>query len=253
MTLRARAAIAAAQRRGIAVVLSTARPPRSIRSLHRDPHLRAPVITSNGALIYDLHEDRPILHRPMPRGVALRVLAAVRTIDPPVSVGLELADEWYVNRIDARLQANIDAGRVAVVPIASNLESVIATTAGGVSKVYFTGTIDQRGAARASITQFGLNAEVAFTSSGVGFVEVSAVGVDKGAALRMLAKRLGVSLDGTIIVGNGEDDLAALRVAGLAIAMGQASDLVKGTVHVVTSPNSADDWAEAIERYALAD
>jgi len=35
--------------------------------------------------------------------------------------------------------------------------------------------------------------------------------------------------------------------------MGHAADQVKRAAHAVTSPHTDDGWAEAIERYVLAD
>jgi len=59
------------------------------------------------------------------------------------------------------------------------------------------------------------------------------------------------NVDATLALGDGENDIPALQVAGLAIAMGNASDLVKGAANVITGPNTADRWVEAIERYSL--
>lgn len=251
VTRRTRAAIEAARRRGIKVVLNTARPPRWIRSLHRDLNLSEPVITYNGALIYDFQQDRTVLHRPIPREIARRTLRAIRSVDSALNVGMELADEWHVDRIDPRLQADLDAFRLAMAPLVSDLDAVIATTTRGISKLYVVGTASQREAIKARIARDGPSAPVEFTSSGADFLEISAAGVDKGTALRALARHLDVPLERVIALGDGENDVSALRVAGLGIAMGHADGSVRRAADLVTGSNTNDGWADAIERYAL--
>ena len=72
--------------------------------------------------------------------VTPRVRAAIAALQRP-SIGIELADEWHVDRLDERLQDDIEAGRVAVAPTVSDLERVIVTTIRGVSKMVRSSTI----------------------------------------------------------------------------------------------------------------
>jgi hydroxymethylpyrimidine pyrophosphatase-like HAD family hydrolase len=50
-----------------------------------------------------------------------------------------------------------------------------------------------------------------------------------------------------------DNDLEMFGVAGFSIAMGNATDEVKAAASGTTGSNDEDGWAEAIERYVLAD
>src|SRR6185295_18126065 len=53
ITGRTHAAIRRARERGVAVVLASARPPRSMRRYHRELELDTPLVAYNGALVWD--------------------------------------------------------------------------------------------------------------------------------------------------------------------------------------------------------
>ena len=54
------------------------------------------------------------------------------------------------------------------------------------------------------------------------------------------------------MVGDADNDLAGLRAAGLAVAMGNANEHVRRICHVVVADNNHDGCAEAIEKYLIA-
>ena len=65
-------------------------------------------------------------------------------------------------------------------------------------------------------------------------------GVSKESGLRAALARLGASLDGTVGVGDGENDEAFLRVVGFAVAVANAVPTVAAEADLVTSaPNGA--------------
>lgn len=79
-------------------------------------------------------------------------------------------------------------------------------------------------------------------------IEVMPLGVDKGTGLSALAEYLNLTPAEVMAVGDGENDLAMLRYAGLSVAMGNACDTVKKTARVVTETNDEDGLAKAVER-----
>ena len=86
---------------------------------------------------------------------------------------------------------------------------------------------------------------------GVDFINVIAPEISKGKALEALASFLGIPLTGVIAIGDGANDISLLSKAGLAIAMGNATDEVKAVADYVTLDVDHSGVAAAINRFLL--
>lgn len=85
-------------------------------------------------------------------------------------------------------------------------------------------------------------------SGGWGNLEITKSGVNKGKALTILCKKLGISLSETAAFGDSLNDLDIIRTAGIGIAMGNAMQEVKDAADYVTGTNDACGVAEFIGR-----
>lgn len=84
-------------------------------------------------------------------------------------------------------------------------------------------------------------------------IELSAPGLSKAVGLQKLAEYAGITLDEMIMVGDGNNDLEALKAVGLAIGMGNCFHTVREVADVIVADNDHDGCAEAIEKYLLAE
>ena len=82
--------------------------------------------------------------------------------------------------------------------------------------------------------------------SEVSSLECSAKGVSKGSGLERLCSLIGVPPDECVAVGDAENDIPALRLAGLGVAMGNAPEHVKAAADRVVSDPDSGGCAEAI-------
>jgi Cof subfamily protein (haloacid dehalogenase superfamily) len=82
-------------------------------------------------------------------------------------------------------------------------------------------------------------------------IEVLPPGASKGAALKQVLKELGIPLEATLAIGDAENDVEMVQLAGVGVAMGNASAHLKEVARYTTSTNDKDGVAEAIERFAL--
>jgi len=82
-------------------------------------------------------------------------------------------------------------------------------------------------------------------------VEILPPGASKGAALRQLLKDLRIDAANVLAIGDAENDLEMLQLAGIGVAMGQAEQNIKDGADYVVASNAEDGAAEAIERFAL--
>lgn len=87
-------------------------------------------------------------------------------------------------------------------------------------------------------------------SVGMG-IEISPNGANKGEGLQALCDYLHLSMEQSMAVGDGGNDVDIMKVAGLAVAMGNAIEEVIELADVVTEDCDHDGAAKAIERYML--
>ena len=78
------------------------------------------------------------------------------------------------------------------------------------------------------------------------FVNLTRHGVDKGSAVRVIAAEYGVSLDEVMYVGDGLNDVPALRIVGCPVAMGNAEPAARALARHVVADVEADGVAEAL-------
>ncbi|WP_034918141.1 sugar-phosphatase [Erwinia sp. 9145] len=83
------------------------------------------------------------------------------------------------------------------------------------------------------------------------YLEIMDKRVNKGAGVKALADKLGLTRDQVMTLGDQENDIAMLEFAGTGVAMGNAIDSVKAVAQFVTKTNSEDGVAHAIEKFVL--
>ncbi|PYZ98202.1 phosphoglycolate phosphatase [Alteribacter lacisalsi] len=89
--------------------------------------------------------------------------------------------------------------------------------------------------------------ELEITNSSLTNLEINAAGINKAYALKKVCKRLGITMNEVMAVGDSLNDLAMIKEAGIGVAMGNAQDYVKKQADYVTSTNLEHGVAEAIE------
>jgi Cof subfamily protein (haloacid dehalogenase superfamily) len=85
------------------------------------------------------------------------------------------------------------------------------------------------------------------------YCDVIPPGINKGRIVEVLGARLGLDHSEIAVLGDMDNDLEMFATAGFSIAMGNATDEVKSAAGATTGSNDEDGWADAVERYILAD
>ncbi|MFC2033966.1 Cof-type HAD-IIB family hydrolase [Chloroflexota bacterium] len=85
----------------------------------------------------------------------------------------------------------------------------------------------------------------------VDFINVLTSGVSKGEALEALTSFLGVTLNETVAIGDGANDISLLSKAGLAIAMDNGPDELKAVADHVTLSIEHNGVAAAVDEFLL--
>jgi hypothetical protein len=83
------------------------------------------------------------------------------------------------------------------------------------------------------------------------YLDVTHPTADKGHAARAFARHWGVPMEEVAVLGDMANDLPMFAVAGLAIAMGNATPEVQARADAVTATNDEGGWARAIDEIVL--
>ncbi|RMG76506.1 MAG: HAD family hydrolase [Chloroflexi bacterium] len=82
-------------------------------------------------------------------------------------------------------------------------------------------------------------------------VEVLPPNTSKGSALKHLLKTLGVEAENVLAIGDGENDIEMIQLAGVGVAVANADERLKSVADHVVASNQDDGVAEAVERFVL--
>lgn len=247
-------AIEEAVQQGKYVVLNTGRClSELVRYLDIIPGLRF-VNSVSGALVYDLQKKQAIYQQAMEPELICQLFEFAREEDAMPQI---LSEKSYVKRAHYEIMEQFQIAHFK--PIysyaATKLEDFEAEYRKNPFPVekfnIYHRTVESREVTKRKIMMAGLPVEMAyaeFTS-----LEITACGVDKGVGLQKLSEHLGLSMEDVIVVGDSDNDIGALKVAGLAVAMGNAKGGIKRLADVQVADCEHDGCAEAIYKYLLAE
>lgn len=239
ITARTREALEAVQRRGIVVVFVTGRPLRWAREVFDDVGEHGLAIVSNGALVWDVTNDRPDLVRPVGAESGLSVCERIRAAVPGSTFGVETLaglalEPGFIERYPvppdtprAPIQDIFDAG---VLKILARHEELT-------PREYWD----------AAAQVAGPDVEIVWSSTST-LLEMSAPGVTKGSTLELWAARHGIGAQQVIAFGDMPNDLAMLTWAGTSYAMANAHPSVIAAADHVAGHHDQDGVAEVLER-----
>jgi hypothetical protein len=217
---------------GLGITIATGRMPLSVDFYREALDIRLPVIYYNGGLIRDA-AGMELLRRELPRGVLAKVqeLFSAAPVHP-----IFFRDEqlYCLDRTLPIRQFCDDEGlRAHVIPDPEEFLRL-----GAFMKGLFIGHRGDLVVLRADLEGLlGDDARLVHTAEQ--YLELLPVASTKGAALAHLAAHLGVPLDRVVAVGDHDNDLEMVEVAGLGVAMAHAPESVRAVADRV-APAPAD-------------
>ncbi|MGH8888828.1 MAG: HAD family hydrolase [Acidothermaceae bacterium] len=233
-------ALARVEEAGAAVVLVTGRPPRWIAPVAAATGHHGVVICSNGAIIYDLHDERIVESFLIPSPTVVQVVEILRAAMPELGFALETGTDVYATA-DYRSGWEINPD-----PLAPSfpLSEVTAHDAAKLLASHPTMDVDDL----LHRTSELVSHLVAPThSNGRGLVEMGALGVSKATTLARFAAELNVEPTEVVAFGDMPNDLPMLAWAGMSYAVANAHPLVLEAVDRTTKSNNSDGVACVLE------
>ena len=243
---RTRAALGACFAAGVDVVMVTGRPVRWMAPVADLADHHGTAVCSNGAVRYDLHDERVVSWRALSCATVLAAAAALRVQYPNAHFALETLQgfrreaDYEVTHEDARRApvgelAELVADEPQVIKLLWRGRNVSADAMLAVARTALTGI--------ASPVHSGALGSL---------IEISALGVDKASGLAELVAERGIDPADVVAFGDMPNDVPMLVWAGRSYAMADAHPEALAAA-ADTAPSCADDGvAQVIERLLAA-
>lgn len=247
-------ALEKARRMGVLIVPVTGRPAQGLPQAVLDlPGLRY-AVTSNGATIRDLQENRYLLEKHLTPADCLRVLEACADFDMIREVfreGVGYLTQWDRDILWARYEGTpmmeYVLGTRRVLP--GSLEEFLREDDRPLEELFFlTDSPEVKESLRQRLSALP---DISFADPAPKDLEVMVGGINKGEALLYLLNLLGIEPQETLAIGDGGSDLPLLKAAGIGVAMDNALPFVKEAADWVTASCDADGVALALERFVF--
>ncbi len=235
---------------GVSVMLASGRHQEAIYPYWKELDLDLPVICSNGACLFDFSLDRPVSHTPLTKLQARGVLELIRKYQincmlyaddfmgyEAVSHHRAQLREWASNlraEVRPRLHPVGDLG--ALIDSADHVWKFDTFSDHLYSLKMFAHDVSET---------LGLECE---WSSEFG-VDVIQKGNSKGARLAEWISLQGIDREEVIAFGDHYNDLSMFRVAGIAVAMANAVDVVRSSADWVTGSNDKSGISDGLRRF----
>lgn len=238
-------ALEKAQARGIYVVPATGRPfsgiPENVLELTGLQYL----IASNGAVTYDLKKGTVLRKELLSQEQVHRAFSLLDR--PEVLVEVFIDGRGYHEEATGRsLMAqfrgtpmeNYLAGSRTIVEDLLGFVFSHESEVENISVLYPDTTHLEQ-----SLTELSTLTDVSIVRSTPRVLEIGAQNADKGKALTALAQSLGLQKEELIVFGDSNNDFGLFEVAGLAVAMENATPELKALSHQITKSNEEDGIA----------
>lgn len=238
ISTRTLAALRAVEDAGMVVVFVTGRPLRWARDVfeHVSSHGRA--IVSNGAIVWNVADDRPELLRQIDPATGLGVCELLRAAVPGTTYAVEtLAGIALEPEFNERYQVPVESRRGSIEAIFDQPAVKLLARHESLSPQEFWDAAEEIVGDRVEITW----------SSSTTLLEISAAGVTKASTLELLCADLGIAASEVIAFGDMPNDLPLLAWAGRSYAMANAHETVRAAADIVTASNDEDGVAAVLE------
>lgn len=201
--------------------VSTGRAHRTFTPYAGAAPINAPVILSNGAVLWDYTADKLVCESPLP-ATAAEDLAALSREMPQVGIEVYHGDEVFIQNPNEHTARHVE--KVGT----DWTEKALLDAPQPWSKAVLQAerpVLEQ--AQTFLLTRWGDRYEVIFSNDVL--LECTAKGATKGGAVLKLAELLGVAHKDVYCVGDNQNDLPMLTVSAIPFAPANCADLVRET------------------------
>ena len=245
ITEKTKAALMAAQERGIRLALASARPSpglfkeRDILGLQEHNGI---LMSYNGGRIVDAATGKVLFETSMDLAQTKQVLRQLEAL--PVTPILDDGVQFYVTDKDG---FKVDYECKNNNMICTEVENLADFLTFAPIKILMSVEPGQLKTVQQQIAAF-LPESLTVVQTAAFYLEVIPRSINKGQGIRDICNVLGISTEEVISFGDAENDILMLKAAGMGVAMGNAAEAVKAAADLVTLSNNDDGIAAALEK-----
>jgi hypothetical protein len=213
---------------------------RSVRPYVEQAGIDDPVVCYQGAAVVDPASGELLLHDPIGLALARETIAAVQA--EGFGLNCYVDDELYVAEVTPEARRYADFQRLTVTPVGDLLEWLAKPP----TKLVAIGDPDELDALEVRMKE-RFAGRLFISKSLPYFLEFASRDVSKGAGLAFAAEHAGFSIERTVGIGDGENDIELLAWAGYGVAVANAHPRLLALADWVCPPAEEEGVAQVIE------
>jgi len=231
---------------GIYVVIATGRMYSATVPIAAGLGIVTPLITYQGSMVKEFYEkDDILLHYDVSPDLSKKILDELRKFD--VQINLYLDDELFIEDESAIL-AEYAAKRNIIYHKINSFDNILDLKP---TKILAMIKDAEKATEVKDYLKDKYSDTLYITKSTPFYVEIVNKEASKGKAIRFLANKWCIDRSEIMAVGDQDNDIEMLEVAGFPVAMGNSTEGLKNIAKYVTDTVDNDGAALAIEKYAL--
>lgn len=250
---RNRAALQKAAEQGVNIVIATGRPFSALPADVFEIEAIRYVLTSNGASITDLAENKTFYENCLSSLATERSVSLLRQYPYIIECfvkGIAYIDGAYYRQVERSGKSFRDVEYILTTrnPV-EDIYQFMLEHKGSIENININfEDISEKPAMREKLLTIP---EATITSSFAHNLEIGGATTSKAEALRQMGKLLGIDSSEMMAAGDSPNDIAMLKACGFPVAVGNAVDEVKAVAKYIAPPNDADGVADAVEKFVL--
>ena len=260
-----------AMEKGIEIVIATGRPIDSTKTIAKEIGTENYFISGNGALIYDVKKDEIIYEKFLSKEKTLEIIKiceennisySVYTEKIIIAKALKFNVLYYskenqkkeidkqtnitlVNDVEKYI-VDMEDEKILKLTICDEDKSVFNSIIRRLRDIKDIEVLDVAHMSRKTIKQGTEEFLIQYY-----YTEISLAGVDKWNTIEYLIGKLGIEKEEVVTIGDNINDKTMIENAGLGIAMGQSTPVIKEVADVITDDNDNEGVANVIEQRIL--
>ena len=266
VTQRTKQAIKRAQQRGIEVIIASGRPMDSIKAIAEEIKSEKYFISGNGAIIYDIQNDKIIYENTLKKQKTLDIIKIceensiyynIYTEKEIIAKNLqcnvlyyhkenlnkEEKNKTHINIVENIYDYIVDRDeKVVKITICDNNQVIFNSIMRKLKEIEEIEVLEVSHMSRKVIRQGSVEVPIEYF-----YTEISAQNVDKWNAIEFLKEKMQIKTEEIVAIGDNVNDKKMIENAGLGIAMGESTPVIKNVANQITGSNNEDGVAQALE------